>query len=429
MLMENQLNPHESLDSSDDALCSLILAKQRNENFTAQIRRTVITAILEQDREVLRSLFSNIQDSSLEWARSELRRSKAHGVSVISIAHRSYPQRLLHIPDPPLVLFLRGVLSPAVFARSDNRIVLAIVGSRRSTHYGNRMARRLAREVLECGGTVISGLAYGIDAQAHEGALEGYFNVKNQNPNSSELSSDKLSSDMLSSGVAVLGTGVLSVYPSVHQGLAERLVENNGVVMSEYGLSKTPHGYTFPERNRIISGLSDAVIIVEAAAKSGALITARCALEQGREVFVVPGPVDHPNSEGVFKLIKDGASLIRGIDDVFQALPRFQSRRKPQSKAQGNSPHFQNSNSLDSQRLESQGREFKLEGLDSAAEDALRVIKSYLEKHAIVHFDELHHISKLAVNELSSVLTRLELAECILQHPGQFYALSDRVQV
>lgn len=413
--MENQFNPHESLDSSDDALCSLILAKQQNEKFPAQIRRAITTAILEQNRDVLRSLFSSLPETSLEWARCELRRAKAQGVSVISIAHQTYPRRLLHIPDPPLVLFFRGALSPV---SQDGAIVLAIVGSRRSTHYGNRTARRLAREVMEHGGTVISGLAYGIDAQAHEGAIEGYLNAKNQD----------MSSGVLSSGVAVLGTGVLSVYPSVHQGLADRLIENNGVVMSEYGLTRTPHAYTFPERNRIISGLSDAVIIVEAAGKSGALITARCALEQGREVFVVPGPVDHPNSEGVFKLIRDGATLIRNIDDVFSALPHFQSRRPPQRRSEANSLNFQNSDSSGGPKSESQKIEFKLEGLDSTTEEALRVLKSYFEKNAIAHFDELHHISKLAVGELSAILTRLELAQCILQHPGQFYALSDGVQ-
>ena len=201
------------------------------------------------------------------------------------------PERLAAIPDPPGRLYVRGaadVLSaPGV----------AIVGSRRATRAGRDFAHGLARELARGGLVVVSGLAYGIDAAAHRGALA-----------------------VPGLTVAVLGSGLDRVYPRAHEGLARDILEAGGAVVTEYPPDTGPRKHRFPERNRLISGLTLGVVVVEATTRSGSLITARMAAEQGREVMAVPGPVTSPLAGGCHRLLKSGAALIEDADDVRFAI-------------------------------------------------------------------------------------------------------------
>jgi DNA processing protein len=201
-----------------------------------------------------------------------------------------YPTLLQEIHDPPGVLFCRGQLAPT------DSLCIALVGMRRPSQYGLRTARRLAEDLSRAGFTIVSGLARGIDQAAHEGAL-----------------------GMAGRTLAVLGSGVLNIYPAEHQELATRITRQ-GAVLSEFPPHRAPCRGAFPQRNRLISGLSLAVIVVEAATRSGALISARHATEQGREVLAVPGRIDSPQARGCHLLLKDGAALVESATDVLQAL-------------------------------------------------------------------------------------------------------------
>ena len=213
-----------------------------------------------------------------------------HQATLLHLDHPDYPAALKSIPTAPFFLFHRGL-----FTQADARSV-AIVGSRHCTAYGRRMATRLAEGLARHGWTVVSGLARGIDGVAHTAALDAGGRT-----------------------IAVLAGGLARLYPPEHKELAERVVEK-GVLVSEMPMGMAPMPDLFPRRNRIISGLSRATIIVEAALKSGALITARLAGEQGREVLAVPGPADSEASEGPHQLIRNGATLVRSVDDVLEAL-------------------------------------------------------------------------------------------------------------
>ena len=221
------------------------------------------------------------------------------GVTVIVWGDAEYPARLQAIASAPPVLYVRGALE-----REDEAAV-AIVGSRRATAYGEQMAGELARELGRRGLTIVSGLARGIDAAAHRGALE-----------------------IGARTVAVLGNGLDQTYPPEHRGLAED-VAGSGALLSEFPLGTAPLRLHFPRRNRIISGLSLGVVVVEAGVESGALITANHALEQGRDVFAVPGRVHARYSEGCNRLIKAGAKLVEGWEDVLAELvPNLKGARR-----------------------------------------------------------------------------------------------------
>ncbi len=211
----------------------------------------------------------------------------------IGIDSANYPERLRNIHEPPKKLFVRGVLPP------DDAVAVAIVGSRKCTQYGKQVAYDLARELAGMGVTIVSGMALGIDGEAHKGAL-----------------------DAGGITVAVLGTGVdeKSIYPHTHQSLATRIIKEGGAVISEFepGTPALPHH--FPQRNRIISALSLGVVIVEASEKSGSLITANFALEQGKDVFAVPGPIYSANSTGTNRLIQQGAKLTLNARDILDEL-------------------------------------------------------------------------------------------------------------
>jgi DNA processing protein len=215
---------------------------------------------------------------------------REHGLGVLLPRRPSFPRLLAEIPDPPGVLFTRGAIEPA------DAMAVGIVGTRRATRYGTQQAERLAAGLARAGVTVVSGLARGIDAAAHKGAMSAGGRT-----------------------IAVLASGVLNVFPPEHAELADKIVAQ-GAVVSEAAPTMPPLSGMFPQRNRIISGLSLGVIVVEAADRSGALITARHAMEQGREVFAVPGPIDSPASTGPHRLLRDGAKIVTCVDDVLEEL-------------------------------------------------------------------------------------------------------------
>ncbi|HEX3601269.1 MAG TPA: DNA-processing protein DprA, partial [Lacipirellulaceae bacterium] len=223
-------------------------------------------------------------------AELELRIAADHGIDVLIESGDDYPRPLRQIHDPPGVLFRRG--KPA----AQDEMAVAIVGTRHATRYGIAQAERLAGSLARTGFTVVSGLARGIDAAAHRGAIAAGGRT-----------------------IAVLASGLLEIYPPEHDKLADEVAER-GYLISESPPRMAPLSGAFPQRNRIISGLTLGTIVIEAAERSGALITARHAYEQGREVFAVPGPIDSRLSRGCHALIKDGAKLVESIDDVLSEL-------------------------------------------------------------------------------------------------------------
>jgi len=202
-----------------------------------------------------------------------------------------YPPLLRTIPDFPGALFVKGNFDAL------NTVQLAVVGTRAPSWYGERWGKILCEQLSQCGFTITSGLACGIDGVAHNAVLS----VKG-------------------CSIAVLGNGLFSIYPRRHQQLADRLIASEGAIVSEFSLSTQPWPGNFPRRNRIISGLSHGVLVVEAALRSGSLVTARCALEQGREVFALPGPIGNPGCEGPHWLIKQGATPMTGVEDILENL-------------------------------------------------------------------------------------------------------------
>ena len=230
-----------------------------------------------------------------------IRFCEENGIEIVAFRDARYPARLREIDNPPRLLYVRGSFAP------EDRTAIAIVGTRGATRYGLDQARRLGRELAEAGFTVVSGLALGIDGAAHRGALEVGGRT-----------------------LAALGGGVAKVYPREHEDLA-RLVANSGAVFSEYHPLTSPLAGNFPARNRIVSGLSLGVLVVESPLRSGSLITARLAAEQNREVFALPGPVDRETSRGCHQLLREGAALVESVEDVLAALPAF-ARPKKQTK-------------------------------------------------------------------------------------------------
>ncbi|MDD5033839.1 MAG: DNA-processing protein DprA [Methylococcaceae bacterium] len=243
--------------------------------------------------------------STLEWLQNpdwrrienDLRWLELPGHHCLDLGDAAYPKALREIPDPPPLLFVDG--EPAALQARQ----LAVVGSRNPSPIGERMAGDFARALVQAGFAVTSGLALGIDGAAHRGALSGGGLT-----------------------LAVAGTGLDQVYPRRHRFLAEQILDQGGALISEFPLGTPPQAGNFPRRNRIISGLSLGVLVVEAAARSGSLITARMALEQGREVFALPGSINDPLARGCNALIKQGAKLVETVTDI---LEEFAAARLP----------------------------------------------------------------------------------------------------
>lgn len=250
---------------------------------------TASAAALE--RVVPRAIATAIATASHEDAIAATRSwAEQPGNHVVTLADESYPPALLEIPDPPVVLFAKGRRE---LLRS---AAIAVVGSRNATPQGADTARAFAHALSDAGLTVVSGLALGIDTAAHEGGLAGH-----------------------SSTIAVTGTGLDIVYPARNRALAHRIAEH-GLLISEFALGTGAIAHNFPRRNRLISGLARGVLVVEAAVRSGSLTTARLAVDQGREVFAIPGSIHSPLSRGCHALIKQGAKLVESAQDVLEEL-------------------------------------------------------------------------------------------------------------
>lgn len=283
-----------------------------------------------------------------------------HNVRVLALGGEGYPSPLSNIPDPPHLLYVRGTLEER------DRNAVAVVGSRHCTAYGRRVAERLAAGLAQKGFTVVSGLARGIDAAAHRGALQAGGRT-----------------------LAVLANGLSRIFPPEHADLA-REVEAGGALLTEASMAMEPLAGMFPARNRIISGLSRGVIVVEAAERSGALITARHAAEQGRAMFAVPGPVDSAASAGALRLLRDGATLVRGVEDVIEELDGVAAARPAAAAVPP--------------------------GLD----DAQRRVWDFLGEQPR-HVDDMARHLNLAVHELTGMLMVLEMKKVIRRLPGNTY--------
>jgi len=313
----------------------------------------------------------------MEAAAVELERVRAlGGADVLALDDGAYPQLLREIPDPPITLYVRGAWRECLEAPC-----VGVVGSRRCSTYGQNVAQQLARELASRGVTVVSGLARGIDAAAHRGALEAGGRT-----------------------AAVLGTGLDEVYPRDHRRLAEEILERGGALVTQFPLGTPPVAENFPYRNRIISGLSLGVVVVEASENSGSLITARLALEQGREVFAVPGNITSRNSFGTNFLIKGaGAKLVQQWQDVVCEFPPETAAAilPPEPKRKG------------------ARREETPAPADLSAHE--RAVLKLVGTDEPAHIDALAVKSGLPVQELSGVLLSLEMRELIRQLPGRCF--------
>ena len=307
--------------------------------------------------------FSLLADSRASRCGTILGQLNAIGARALFFGEKDYPILLGQIPDPPAVLFIRGTLPPP------DTPAIAIVGSRNSTRYGASQARRIARDLAQRGVTIISGLARGIDAAAHLGALEGGGRT-----------------------IGVLGCGLGVQYPPENKDLAARILQEGGAILSELAPDAPPLPYHFPVRNRIISGLSDGVLLIEARLKSGTHSTINHALDQGREVFALPGNVDAPGSELPLKLLREGARICAGAEDILSCMgwmekPPAQSSFLPEEKEE-----------------------------DDPILKALALEEKTLE--------ELLAETGLPVDALSTQLTLLEISGKIERRAGRAYALA-----
>lgn len=305
----------------------------------------------------------------------EIQLLEKHQTKLLPISDANYPEDLKHIPNPPPLLFYRGEITEA------DTTAVGIVGSRSCTSYGRRMARTLASNLVRKGYTVISGLARGIDGEAHQGALEAKGRT-----------------------IAVLAGGLSKIYPPEHKELAKE-IEQSGALLTEATMAQPPTADMFPARNRIISGLSQVVVIVEAAQKSGALITAHHAAEQGKTVLAFPGQVDKESSGGTNELIRQGAVLCRGIEDVLEEI-------------EGVSPVFlgEQSESMPKTPPIPAGPP---KGLD---ENQLQIWK--LLEEGPKHVDELVQSTGIQASVISGILLMLEMKQIIRRMPGNRYELS-----
>ena len=291
-----------------------------------------------------------------------------HQVQLLTYNDADFPQLLKEIPDSPLLLYVKGNI------RALNTPSMAMVGSRRASVYGLSMAEKFAGGLAQAGVTIVSGLARGIDSACHRAALK----VKGTT-------------------VAVLGCGLCHIFPEENKILAEEIC-SSGAMISEFSMETFPLPYHFPKRNRIVSGLSLGVIVVEASAKSGALITSDFALEQGREVFAIPGKIDQPNAQGVNQLIKEGAKLAACVEDILEELklPFTAYIREEASK----------------------GIKIK-KPAPNLSEDEKPVYQQLSDEPQ--HVDELAEQSQIPVPKLMSVLLKLELNGVIKQLPGKLF--------
>jgi DNA processing protein len=305
--------------------------------------------------------------SSVSWetAEEQLRLCEKTKVQIVTFKDESYPTNLLTIYDPPPFLFVGGGI------REEDQNAVAIVGCRSASPYGRKITERIGRELVRRGITLVSGMARGIDSIGHLAALKEKGRT-----------------------LAVFGSGLDVLYPPENKKLAGQ-IKSSGAVISEFFLGTKPEAPNFPRRNRLISGLSLGVVIVEAGNRSGALLTAQCALDQNREVFAIPGNLDSKNSQGTNRLIKEGAKLVTAVEDILEEL-------RISTKTEGSSPLAQTQRDMS--------------GLSEAEKDMFKLIS-----------DEPYHIDKIAsqasvgVPEALSTLLSLELKGLVKQLSGKVF--------
>jgi DNA processing protein len=303
-----------------------------------------------------------------DWAEidEEIERARDAGIAIVPFTNPNYPARLRTIADPPPFLYVKGNIL------TDDDKAVAIVGSRSASEYGRRVARDLARGLASLGFTVVSGMARGIDGSAHESALQAGGRT-----------------------IAVLGSGVERAYPAEHE-MLYRCIGENGAVLSELPIGTRPLAFNFPARNRLISGLSLGVVVVEATEKSGSLITATLAVEQGREVFAVPGEVGSSRSRGAHRLIRQGAKLVESVDDIIEEIaPQLLDRT---GSATQRAPRV----------------------LPQNASDAARTIFALLQENTL-QVDQVIERTGMSAAQVLETLLDLELQGLLRQLPGKIY--------
>jgi DNA processing protein len=342
-----------------------VFSARRNELEALRLRPETVESIVARD------LFDK--------ASEEIERVREMGGDVLILDDGVYPLLLRETQDPPITLYVKGNWMECL-----DLPCVAIVGSRRASTYGQNAANMIARDLAERGVTVISGLARGIDAASHRGALEAKGKT-----------------------VAVIGTGIDLVYPRDHTGLVEEILESGGAIVSEFPLETPPAPQNFPYRNRVISGLSLGVCVVEASEQSGSLITARLAMEQNREVFAVPGNITSKNSFGTNYLIKSaGAKLVQQWQDIASEMPPDIAAKllpPPQKKEK------------DSTLVEQ--LQLVPDGLTVSECDVWKL----LSHDDPMHIDELIEKTGLSISDLTSALFALEVRELIRALPGKCY--------
>ena len=296
---------------------------------------------------------------------AELKRVREFGAAVITQESPSYPKPLREIHAPPIVLYVWGEV------QDRDHHAIGIIGARRTTHYGMESAKKLAYQIAYAGLTIISGLARGIDTAAHQGALAAKGRT-----------------------IAVIGSGLSKLYPPENQALADKIRNGNGAIVSEFSMEIEPDRQTFPMRNRIISGWSHGVLVVEAGLNSGALITASQALEQGRSVYAVPGHINAPSAMGANRLIQQGAKLVMSASDILDDLQILLPETKPSPEAAARP-------------------------LPPLSDDERRVFDAIDSSETPI--DRIAAKSDLPSATVSSTLLRLELKRLVKQLPGKYF--------
>ena len=330
----------------------------------------------------------------LAWADHILADCQRLGLRVLTIRDAEYPKRLRSIFDPPLLLYVKGRL-PAF----DEEAAVAVVGTRECTPYGAACAERLGHEIAACGGVVVTGLARGVDSAAARGALRGGNTV-----------------------VGVTGNGLDLYYPYESRFLYDD-VAAAGALISEYPPGSGADGWHFPVRNRIMSGLSVAALVVEAPERSGALITARLALEQGRDVYAVPGPIDAPDSVGCNRLIRDGAGLAASGWDVLRDYEaRFPGKLHPlgETPAWTPLPTRRRAAPKAEEAPEPAPPALRTAGLEGLTDDQIALLR-VLEAEAPTHVDDLIEVTGIPARRAASALTLLEVDGLVRQSDGKRY--------
>ena len=317
----------------------------------------------------------------------ELELIEQHGCHIVTIDDESYPPLLKQIHDPPVLLYIIGDFSP------QDAPSIAIVGSRSPTEYGKTISQQLSHQLAERGVTVVSGFARGIDTCVHRGALEAGGRT-----------------------IAVFGCGLSIIYPETNRGLAAEIIES-GALVSEFPMTMPPRGKNFPRRNRVISGLTLGTLVVEASDRSGSLITARHAAEQGREVFAVPGQIFSGVSRGTHSLINQGATLINSVDDLLDALPQDYTKILG-----GESPEVTRqpapSKRARPQSVENRSTPTPQPKANPNLTPEEQVVLSAMDTDS-VHIDEITRVTQLPIGKVSSLLVMLELKGIVQQLPGK----------